>query len=395
MFRTIISALVFAFLSSSVLSAQTVIPGGNVSGLWTAVGSPYLIEGDITIPTDELLIIEPGVEVYFQGQYSWTVTGWLEATGTPTDSILMTAQDTSLRWLGFIFWDAPDSSYLEYCIIEYATGDCGGVCCSGSNPVISHCTLRYNIADLGGAIGCAGSNPRITFNDIVYNEAFEGGGLHVGGSPIIAFNNISDNHAYNEGGGLSVYKGCDPLIICNYITNNKNSNDHADGGGIYTWGEGNSVPLIENIIVDNSVVATIRARGGGICGGQMNINKMVIYHNVLEGRDLYGGGIYNYASGNEISHSIIWRNSPDQIYGPWGEVTYCNVQDGWPGLGNIDEDPLFVAPEFYDFRLQWGSPCIDSGNPDSIYNDPDGTRADMGSFYYDQSVPVQGAADAA
>jgi hypothetical protein len=38
-----------------------------------------------------------------------------------------------------------------------------------------------------------------------------------------------------------------------------------------------------------------------------------------------------------------------------------------------------------DYHLQWDSPCIDSGDPNLIYNDPDGTRADMGAYYYDQS----------
>ena len=33
--------------------------------------------------------------------------------------------------------------------------------------------------------------------------------------------------------------------------------------------------------------------------------------------------------------------------------------------------------------LQPNSPCIDAGDPNSEL-DPDGTRADMGAFYYDQ-----------
>lgn len=33
-----------------------------------------------------------------------------------------------------------------------------------------------------------------------------------------------------------------------------------------------------------------------------------------------------------------------------------------------------------DFHLQPGSPCIDAGNPDPQYNDPDGSRNDMGAY---------------
>ena len=88
-------------------------------------------------------------------------------------------------------------------------------------------------------------------------------------------------------------------------------------------------------------------------------------------------------------NSIVWSNSPDQIGNSYIDVTYSSIQYGWPGIGNIADDPMFIAPEYYDFRLQWGSPCIDAGDPDPQYNDPDGTRADIGPFYYDQSVPVR------
>ncbi|MDD5087626.1 MAG: hypothetical protein PHI18_02345, partial [bacterium] len=35
-----------------------------------------------------------------------------------------------------------------------------------------------------------------------------------------------------------------------------------------------------------------------------------------------------------------------------------------------------------DYHLQSGSPCRDAGNPDPADNDPDGTRADMGCYYF-------------
>jgi hypothetical protein len=58
------------------------------------------------------------------------------------------------------------------------------------------------------------------------------------------------------------------------------------------------------------------------------------------------------------------------------------------GTGNINAEPVFINSQYDDYRLFWISPCIDAGNPDPIYNDPDGTRADMGCYHYDQSIPV-------
>ena len=46
------------------------------------------------------------------------------------------------------------------------------------------------------------------------------------------------------------------------------------------------------------------------------------------------------------------------------------------GPGNIEEDPLFSV----NFYLKSASPCRDAGDPDSQYDDLDGTRNDMGIY---------------
>ena len=57
----ILSLALMVPVLAAPLSAATTIPGGNVSGIWDAAGSPYLIEGDITVPAGQTLTIEPGV----------------------------------------------------------------------------------------------------------------------------------------------------------------------------------------------------------------------------------------------------------------------------------------------------------------------------------------------
>lgn len=75
--------------------------------------------------------------------------------------------------------------------------------------------------------------------------------------------------------------------------------------------------------------------------------------------------------------------------------TYTCCSTSISGTGNITSNPLFVNPDSMDFQLSWEnfpipdstkSPCIDTGNPGSPL-DPDSTRADMGAFYFDQSLP--------
>lgn len=52
-------------------------------------------------------------------------------------------------------------------------------------------------------------------------------------------------------------------------------------------------------------------------------------------------------------------------------------------------DPLFIpGTEDSTYLLSIGSPAIDVGYPDSLWNDPDQTRSDLGYRYFDQSEPL-------
>ncbi len=74
-------------------------------------------------------------------------------------------------------------------------------------------------------------------------------------------------------------------------------------------------------------------------------------------------------------------------FGP-GALRYCNGSAAHAGSkGNIDMDPLFVDQSGGDLNLQVSSPCIDAANPQSM-TDPDGSRADIGSYYFDFTGPT-------
>ncbi|MBU8932719.1 MAG: right-handed parallel beta-helix repeat-containing protein [candidate division Zixibacteria bacterium] len=69
----------------------------------------------------------------------------------------------------------------------------------------------------------------------------------------------------------------------------------------------------------------------------------------------------------------------------WGNGT--NYYNFTPDPTDISVDPLFIDPANGCFYLQPTSPCIDAGNPAAMYNDPDGTRNDMGAAHFDQNPP--------
>ena len=58
------------------------------------------------------------------------------------------------------------------------------------------------------------------------------------------------------------------------------------------------------------------------------------------------------------------------------------------GFGLIENDPLFINQDTWDFSYQNYSPCIDAGDPDSA--DPDGSRIDIGARWYGDEATEPG-----
>ncbi|TKJ40817.1 hypothetical protein CEE37_07585 [candidate division LCP-89 bacterium B3_LCP] len=132
------------------------------------------------------------------------------------------------------------------------------------------------------------------------------------------------------------------------------------GGGVLA--ESCAPDLINNTITQNQADPFFPdARGGGIRAnpGAMFVGaNNIIYNNTGFGDPEYSGNV-------NLNYSC------------------CSVV--LSGTGNITNNPRFVDPATDDFNLQSSSPCIDTGDPLSP-NDPDGTRADMGALYFDQTA---------
>jgi len=225
----------------------------------------------------------------------------------------------------------------------------------GFDSVLQGFTIHSGLSDLGGGILCE-SSPTIIGNTIKGNTADYGGGIHCSNnsSPRILGNIIYGNTANIWGGGIRCSRSS-ATIKRNLIAANLANSFQYGGGGIYC----NNSP--EPSIDGNTITRNRAARDGS--------------------------GIYcNYAS-PMITNSILWDNEQNEIDVRAGSpvVRYCDIKGGWQGEGNIDADPLFVDPENDDYQLTSASPCIDAGDPESP-PDPDGTRADMGAYYFRQTL---------
>ncbi len=396
--------LLIFLISYISLSSQTTIPAGEVSGTWFQNGSPYLVEGDIIIPDGQILFIEPGTYIEFQNLFSLDVQGCLNAIGTEQDSITFTA---ITNWHGIQFNDTQtsnDSSKIVYSKINFVYPDNtnrGATTISNfSKLLISHCLISDNNLEYisGGGISCINSSPVIEFNIIENNSSSIGGGIfcNQNSHPIIRNNIITNNSGGLAGGGVICRNSSNPIIINNIISENFGG---ITGGGINC--SSNSSPLIiNNLIKNNSATFSIfPPRGGGIYLDESN--AVIINNTITSNSCPTGGGLYCIYSNPIITNSIFWDNGQSNIYIETNSnpiITYCNIQNGYTGIGNIDSDPLFDITGEYPFSLLDESPCINSGTPDTTgLNLPEydlagnpriyGGRIDMGA-YENQDVIV-------
>jgi|GEM_PF-2677627 len=254
--------------------------------------------------------------------------------------------------LGSWFLTTGDPSYISSTIID-GSSTAAVITLTDSEDnraMIIGFTITNGISTFGGGINAWYTSPTISDNIIINNiSTHQGGGISLEYSTAVIRNNIiADNTVQGYGGGIRASYG-DPVIEYNLIIGNYSTNW---GGGLYV---NNNTPLLKNNTVSGNEAAE---NGGGMTTG--NAAPVVV-------NSIYWGN--TAPSGPEIMNLISAA-----------VVTYSDVLGGYFGEGNIDEDPLFLGGDPFDYHLQSGSPCIDAGDPNSP-PDPDGTIADMGAFY--------------
>lgn len=204
----------------------------------------------------------------------------------------------------------------------------------------------------GGGILIELSSPVIRYNLIINNKAIAttggvqsagGGGIRIGdGNPQILNNIIAYNQGKYGAGIVLNYTGV--TIRNNLIAFNTGSNQFYGGSGIWSY---NVHGADERIIENNTIVSNEASTGTG--------------------------GVLAYSCTLKLRNNIIWGNKPAsrQTMNAEGgsiQATYCDVQGGLTGKGNLDLDPLMDADSF---QLTGSSPCIDRGDSTSIYDDPE------------------------
>ncbi len=352
--------LIIFSLLAILVHAQTIIPAGNVSGNWTKANSPYQIKGDLIVPANQTLNIEPGVKVEFQGWYEIKVYGRMQALGTENNMINFTTNDTTgfyssekgWRGIRFLYNQQKDTSSLEYCNLDYVRvqSDSSAVVFANAYNFlqIENCKFSNTISDYyiygsnyGDVIKSLHSSISLHYCNLTYNKVnptmlLDSKQVSLIGNHI--FNNngetflqaneklkVVNNIICNNSFGLEISTNMEngnTIIACNTISNNNLSQLYLDG----------KIYLLNNIITE--------------CQTELSKNSIYIYQNK--------------------SGFLSCNINVDTIVGT--PIVYQNIIEG---------DPMFVNPtlgngvEFDATKADWSlmseSPCIDAGiSPDSL-----------------------------
>ena len=336
--------------------------------------------------------------------------------GLSLNDVILDAEDRTqvLRVIG-----NNDASLIELTIKGgHGSGNSygGGIHCNYSNLTLQDVNIISNFGKRGGGISIRASHVSLSGILVENNTTWDGGGggIYCFDTTTISINDsrIINNHSpyfLTDGGGIKL-RDCISGILENVFIS---GNSAYDGGGIYCTGFN---PIFKNVAITNNTASN---SGGGIyltyCS-PLIINSTIANNQVQNGPE--GGGLYCFEDANPtIINSIVWDNNPTEIYcdymGPFvpSFLTFSmsDIKGGEEGIvtnsvgaiiwleGNIDADPLFTNASEYPFSLGNGSPCVNTGIPDTtglnlpafdLAGNPRvyGGRIDMGAYENQQMI---------
>ncbi len=253
------------------------------------------------------------------------------------ESIIMS--DTLFTRL-IIFNDVSEAVFDS---ITFQSG--GGLGFANSSAIFNDITIEDNRSNNGGAVYC-GSNSSPIFNRVVFKnnvcesdvvnswneDSGEGGAVFVDWESTPSFNYCSfiNNRSERDGGAIAVSYGTPEFRNCLFTENISES----DAGSIF---------------IANSPSDSIL------------INNSTFYNN--EAQDSLGSNIKTNWSGLFINSSIMRNNQPKEFSDNYSlfYVSYSNIDGGFGGFANIDQDPIFCGADSLNFTLDEASPCVGSG----------------------------------
>ncbi len=350
-----------------------------VSNPSSPFGAEWFVSGSVTesgdgkTPETAFKTIQQGIEAAGEGEKVWVSAGHyaekllmrksLSLIGSGADVTTIDAASgpcavtfTGRRYETVSPKDPPferERTHFRiegFAVTNSNTDAVGAIYCSYGSVTVKDCKITGNSATFGAGIFLDESSAVISGCELSGNSAAEGAGaIYAWASEVVATNCVISGNSAPEGGGLFCWSS-EPRLVRTVVSKNA-----AEQGGAVFCEEG-PVVLVNCTIADNSAS---EGAGGVHCQEVAPRQALPL-----------------------VMNSIVWGNGLAFSGRLRPEVSYSNIEDpSFSGLGgNISTPPMFVDAASGDYHLKSGSPCIDAGNPDPVYNDEDGSRCDMGAF---------------
>lgn len=391
------------------LAAQTLLSGTLACNTTLSLsGSPYLATSDIIVAPGCTLTVSPGVEIKMAENTHLIIKGQAGFLGSPAQPIHIHAQDTI--W-GNIFLDSTltQKSRFDYVIIENArysvspTHEPGAIYGYYSALEVTHCIFKNNLRCIA-CYECPGlaikkclldstnkgekilgqyCHGAVIDSSILYWTHGDSDGIDFDASNNIR---ISGNQLYGgDDDGIDIGQcdsvGCDTVSITNNLIMR-----------MYNKGISNG-EYCKNIFIARNVIAGCALGIGVKSGAEVVADHNTLYQNRM-GINAYHHETQIWGPGHlTVTNSII-ANCDTTFHADstaYLFVAYTLSPDTLiPGPGNLVGNPAFVAPGLSwtaDFNLSNTSAAIDAGDP-AFTPDPDGTRSDMGAFWFPKQATV-------
>ncbi|MCB9759595.1 MAG: right-handed parallel beta-helix repeat-containing protein [Alphaproteobacteria bacterium] len=279
------------------------------------------------------------------------------------------------------------------------SGDGGALSASSSLVVATDCVFENNTAvDDGGAVALLSAEMVDAGSSYSGNQGVRGGAIVSDSSTLELTDGwFRSNTATDKGGAVAVIGGSDLVIERNEMALNTASS----AGGAMSFVDVNDSDSVvrNNLIQDNNGGAS----GGGVSIGGTRAGFLFVNNTLYANTaTATGAGLAVTAadaSGLELlSNLVTWSAGPDGLYVATGAgadvgwntafATSSGTDFGGEASAGVNDNerrnPGFVTqndnrnPDDDDLRLGSGSAEINSGPPDSRFNDQDGSQNDRG-----------------
>ena len=484
--------MLFLGLSLATAALADTEVSGEVSGEWTAEGSPYIVVDSTWIAEGNSLNISHNVDVVFNENQGLYIFGVLETHGNELagDSVRFQVNRDVEHWKGLRFYG---ENRTELNCTQIICPDIAFFLDRGYELEMNNCTLEAEEHTFRSH-----EDYRVRGYLYFFHSEIRGGvGIYSSGGLVHAVNSrfefIGDNDAERQFHGSStgynfsnciVYGGLSPefgysiIEDCQFVTSDYGQrfyvvitgssgsmrNTLVEGAAAIAYGDSETIPFINNTIFAELTVSgcsaeisgcdirgliklgdcqniyihnSILSRSFGTLGvaDSVRIDSCIFTHKTSETdyfladysyylevtRSVFRTDnfhihcpaimdhntfVFDYVpySGINANDSVLWTNNIFLTLSPggrlfsqkhmppsfkyncvWGFDAYAGPLDS--AIYDIDTTCIEDDP-----RLDWfgdspllavNSPCIDTGDPEAPL-DPDGTRSDMGAWYFYQ-----------